>query len=205
MKKTLLLLLSVIAVQARAQYAGPAVDSCLALALKETRQGGAKAATVVFDRDRDLVIERATRTMGSQFISSVLSGNGSIVHPQGVPVELSFVCLLADQKRALFFTWTPRRDAPALAQCRRSGDPAACLDLMLQLAEQDLTLLYARHLVEAREADVAAKNENASNAFRRSGDAFKAYRDAECARRGAGEARNACIVDLTRRRALDLR
>ena len=29
--------------------------------------------------------------------------------------------------------------------------------------------------------------------------------DAECARRSEGEARKACLIDLTRRRALDLR
>ena len=212
MKKTLLFLLSIIAIQARAQYAGPAVDSCLAFASNETRQSGAKAATLVFDRDRDLIIERTTRKMGSQFVSSLLHGNGAIVYPQGVPVEMSFVCLLADEKRAVFFTWAPRRDAPVLAQCRRAADAAGCLDTVLQVYEQDLTQLYAKHFVEAREADAAARNENASNAFRRSADAFKAYRDAECARRagttaasGGGDAHKACMVELTRRRGLDLR
>ena len=187
-----------------AQYSGPAVESCLNHAQAELARDGGKGR-VAFDRDQQLNIERYTRKLGSQFVSSLLYGNGAIVYPQGAAVEMSFVCLIADQKRALFFNWTPRRDAPALAQCRRGADAAGCLDALLQVAEQDLTQLYAKHYVDARDADSAAKNENASNAFRRSAEAWRAYRDAECARRGTAEANKACMVELTRRRGLDLK
>lgn len=193
-----LFLLLFVSFKVVAQYSGPAVDACLSYASKEIKQ------KVVFDRDADLVIERYTRKAGSQFVSSLLHGNGAIVLAQGVPIEMSFVCLLADEKRAVFLDWRPRRDAPVLAQCRRGSDPADCLDALLQIAEQDLTQIYARHYVEAREADFAAKNDDRMNAFRRSADAFKAYREAECARRGAGDANKACMVELTRRRALEL-
>jgi hypothetical protein len=182
-----------------AQYSGPAVDACLAYAAKDIGQ------KVVFDRDANLDIERYTKKVGSQFVSSLLLGNGAIVHAKGTPIEISFICLLASEKRPVFFGWMHRRDAPVLAQCRRTAEPAKCLESLLLLAEQDLTQIYAQHYVDAREADVKAGNENASNAFRRSADAFKAYRDAECARRGAGDAARACRVEITRRRALDLR
>lgn len=204
--------LLVVSFNVAAQYSGPAVDTCLAYASNDIRQSGASAARVVFDRDRELAIERYTRKAGSQFISSLLIGNGAIVYPQGAPVEMSFVCLLADEKRAVFFSWMPRRDAPVLAQCRRSPELANCLDGLLQLAEQDLTALYSKHFVEAREADSKSGNESAVTAFRRSADAWRAYRDAECARRsapsasgGSGDAGKACLVELTRRRFLDLR
>jgi len=210
--KGVVFLLLMLAVPAKAQYSGPAVDSCLSFAAGELRQGGTTSAKVVFDRDRDLSIERHTRKAGSQFVSSLLIGNGAIVYPQGAPIEISFVCLLADEKRAVFFTWMPRRDAPVLAQCRRSAEFANCLDGLLQVAEQDLIALYSRHFVEAREADSKAGNESAVTAFRRSADAWRAYREAECARRpapstggGSGDAGKACLVELTRRRALDLR
>jgi len=125
--------------------------------------------------------------------------------PPGTPgSELSFICLLANEKQAVFFGWVPRRDAPALAQCRRTADATACLDSLLLIAEQDLTELYSKHFVEARQADSKAGNDNAATAFRKSADAFKAYRDAECGRRAA-EAQKACMIELTRRRALDLR
>ena len=194
--------------QALAQYAGPAAETCRAYAQSDAKSRGGGAA-VVFDNDRDLVIERYGRKLGTQFVASVLSGNGALVLAQGPAVEMAFVCLLAGEKRALAFHWLPRRDAPALAQCRRSGPQGAdaCLQTLLLVAERDLTQLYAQRFQEAREADSAAGNENAVGAFRRSSEAWRAYRDAECARPAAAgsEAYRACVIDLTRRRALDLR
>jgi hypothetical protein len=201
------LLLALLPLAAAAQYAGPALETCRAYAEADVRKAGNAAALVQFDRDAQLNIERYTRKVGSQFVSSLLHGNGAIVLPAGVPVEMSFVCLLAEEKRAVFFHWMPRRDAPVLAQCRRAKDAATCLDALLAVAEQDLTQLYARHFLDARQADAGSGAENATGAFRRSADAFRAYRDSECARRGAAgsEPHKACMVELTRRRGLDLR
>jgi uncharacterized protein YecT (DUF1311 family) len=203
--RILVLLLAAFSSAAFAQYAGPGVDTCLAYAQADLRQYGNKPARVVFDRDASLVIERHTRKVGSQFVSSILTGNGAIAFERGVSVEMTFVCLLASDKRAVFFYWLPRHEAPSLAQCRRGTDAAECLDALQQIADQDLTALYAQRYVDARQTDAKAGNENAIAAFRRSSDAWKAYRDAECALRGGGEATKACVVDLTRRRALDLR
>ena len=190
---------------AAAQYAGPGVGTCLAYAQKDVQQQGAKPAKVVFDRDSNLTIEKYTRKAGSQFVSSLLLGNGAIAYPDGVAIEMSFVCLLASDRQAVFFFWFPRPDAPSLAQCRRAANAGECLEALLQIAEQDLTSLYAQHFTNARAVDAKAGNENATSAFRRAGDAWKTYRDSECALRGGGEATQACVVDLTRRRALDLR
>jgi len=191
---------------AAAQYAGPAVQSCHALAEREIKGAGAMVKAVVLDDDAHRNIERVTRKLGNQFVSSLLYGNGAIVNAAGPAIEISFLCLLADDKRALFFFWLPRADAPALARCRR-GDaaPGACLDALLQTLEQELGQLYAMRIVEARDADAKAGNENAVTAFRRSADAWRAYREAECARRGEGDAVKACLVELTRRRAAELR
>jgi uncharacterized protein YecT (DUF1311 family) len=188
-----------VALPAAAQYAGPGVDACLAYASKEERQ------KVVFDRDSQLTLERYTRKVGSQFVSSLLLGNGAIVLPTGAPIEMSFLCLLASDRQAVFFSWVPRRDAPVLAQCRRVAEPGGCFEFLMQHADLELTTLYSRHYLEATQADAKAGNEITSNAFRRSAEAFKAYRDAECARRGGGDATRACVIELTQRRALDLR
>jgi uncharacterized protein YecT (DUF1311 family) len=210
-QRLVVLLLGLLPAAASAQVPGSALDTCRAYAEAEQRKAGPGVAGVTLDRDRHLTLERHARKVGSQRIGSVLFGNGAIVLAQGPAIEMSFVCLLADEKRALLFHWVPRRDAPVLAQCGRSAssknDPGACLDPLLQLAEQDLFQLNAQRFEEAREAGVAAGNENASNAFRRSNEAWRSYRDAECARRGppGGAAYRACLVDLTRRRALDLR
>ena len=102
-----LLLLSA-AVPAIAQYEGPAVDTCLRYAKRELAVNHDKARDVLFDRDQNLTIERYTRKLGSQFVSSVLMGNGALLMDGGSRTEQSFICLLADEKRAVFFYWLPR-------------------------------------------------------------------------------------------------
>ena len=189
-----------------AQYDGPGVESCRAYALKELRRDGGKAKEALIERDRNLFIERYTRKVGNQFVSSVLSGNGSIVYPGAPTAELSFVCLLADEKRPVFFTWLPRQDTSALAQCTRDDSlrakPRGCLDMLLQIAENELGQLYAERFQEAN-----ARGEAAVAAYRKSNEEWRQYRDAECQRQGAADEdrQAACVVDLTRRRAWDMR
>ena len=196
---------------ATAQYSGPALDACLAYAKREQKQSGG-SGTVLFERDASLLMERYTRKLGSQFVASILTGNGAVAYDGAPGAELSFLCLLADEKRPLFFAWLPRPNAPAAMQCLRNPDPQKgprpCFDLMLRVAEQDLTIVYAERFQEANQ-----RGESALAAFRKSNDEWRRYRDAECARRRdfapAGVAPDdyaiACSVELTRRRALDMR
>jgi len=191
---------------ALAQYSGPAVQACLDYAKREQKQN------IVFERDQNLLIERYTRKLGSQFVSSILSGNGAVVYDGAPSSELSFVCLLADEKRPLFFQWVARPNAPAAMQCLRDPDlqkrPRACFDLMLRVAEQDLTIAYSDRFQEANQ-----RGEASLAAFRKSADEWRQYRDAECARRrdfapsgvSPDDYAIACSIDLTRRRALDMR
>jgi hypothetical protein len=194
------------ATSAFAQYDGPAVESCRTYALTELKRAGGNVKEIVIVRDRNLFIERYTRKVGSQFVSSVLSGNGSIVYPAAPSAELSFLCLLADDKRPIFFNWLPRQDTSALAQCTRDeslrAKPRGCLEMLQQIAESELGQMYAERFQEAN-----ARDEAAVAAYRRSNDEWRQYRDAECERQGAGseERKLACIVDLTRRRAWDMR
>jgi len=210
MRRLAALLLLLAPLAAPAQYAGPAVEACRAHAEAGERKSGAGVDAVQLDRDRHLNLERVGRKLGSQLVAALLFGNGAIVLASGAPIEMSFLCLLADEKRPLLFHWTPRRDAPVLAQCRRGlaagSDAGGCVEPLLQLAEQDLLQIYAQRFQAAREADAAAGNESASGVFRRSNEAWRAYRDAECARRGpaGSDAQRACLVELTRRRMLDL-
>ncbi|HYR36881.1 MAG TPA: lysozyme inhibitor LprI family protein [Burkholderiales bacterium] len=209
--RVLLLVAAFMAANAYAQYRGPAVESCRAYAIKEMKANGNQAKDVVFERDRNLLIERYTRKVGNQFVSSVLTGNGAVVLSGAPSAELSFLCLLADEKRPVFFTWLPRQDAVALAQCTRDDSlrtkSGPCLETLLQVAEAELGQLYATRFQEAHE-----RGEAALVAYRKSNDEWRQYRDAECQRRrdtgatgDADERQLACIVDLTRRRALDMR
>jgi len=194
-----------------AQYDGPAVESCRAYALRDLKREGNHAKNVLLERDGALTIERYTRKVGSQLVSSVLTGNGAVIY-EGMPsAELSFICLLADEKRPVFFAWLPPQSNSALSQCTREDAlrvrPQPCLAMLLQVAESDLGQLYAQRFQEAN-----ARGETALAAYRKSNDEWRQYRDAECARRrdatAAGQASDrelACMVELTRRRAEDMR
>jgi uncharacterized protein YecT (DUF1311 family) len=187
------------------------VEACRAYALKELRRDGNPAA-VVIERDASLNLERRGRKAASEPVGSILTGNGAVVYEDAPSAELSFMCLLADEKRPVFFTWQPRPDAPVLAQCRRSeslrGKEHGCLELLLRTAEQDLSQVYAHRFQEANQ-----RGEKSLAAYRKANDEWREYRDAECARRRetapAGRSpedhRAACMVELTRRRALDMR
>jgi len=212
-----LLLLSFLVTPAWAQYNGPAVETCRAYAKQELKRDGTRAKDVVFERDQHLSIERYTRKLGNQFVASILRGNGAVVLDGAPSAELSFTCLLADEKRALFFEWLPRPNPSALAQCSRDAalreKPRPCLETLLQVAENDLMQSYALRFQEARERDHLAGNEKSVETFRKANDEWRRYRDAECARRrdhapkGAApdDHQLACMVDLTRQRGLDVR
>jgi uncharacterized protein YecT (DUF1311 family) len=198
--------------QIHAQYNGPAVEACRDYAKKELARNGTKARDVVIERDGALLMDRYTRKLGSQFVSSVLTGNGAVVLDISPASELSFICLLADDKRPVFFNWMPRGETSPLAQCTRSeelrGKPRQCLDLLQRIAEQDLTLVYAQRFQEANE-----RGDKALAAYRKSNDEWLQYRNAECERRRdfapkgvtADDMFVACVTELTRRRALDMR
>jgi uncharacterized protein YecT (DUF1311 family) len=212
MTRALLIAFLLVPLYAKAQYKGPGLEACRAYAKKEAAREGMSVADVVLERDAALAMERYARKAGSQTVGFILTGNGAVVLPGSPGVELSFICLLADEKRPLFFNWLPRQNVSALAQCRRDeavrAQARSCMDLLLRTAEQDLTQFYANGFQEANERGAEAVAH-----YRKSNDEWLQYRDAECARRAGnppagipGElAHMACMVELTRRRALDMR
>jgi len=212
MTRALFIALLLLPLCAKAQYNGPALEACRAYAKKEAAREGMSVADVVLERDAALAMERYARKAGSQTVGLILTGNGAVVLPGSPGAELSFICLLANEKRPLFFNWLPRQNVSALAQCRRDADVRAqarsCLDLLLRTAEMDLTSIYAQRFQEANES-----GGQALAAYRKSNDEWLQYRHAECERRRglapAGVApddfQRACVVEITRRRALDMR
>lgn len=209
MRRAVLLAALLLPVLAHAQAA---VQACRSFALQEAKRDGMSVEDIVLERDGALAMERYARKAGNQHVASVLTGNGAVVLPGAPSAELSFVCLLADDKRPVFFNWLPRQNISALAQCRRSAElrpkAGSCLELLLRTAEMDLTQVYAEGFQQANE-----RGEPALGLFRKSNDEWRAYRDAECERRSAhppagvsgAEADLACRVELTRRRVLDMR
>lgn len=217
MNKIIAILAALLPSLASAQYEGPGVEACRLYAQRQLARDANTARTVVIERDASLVIERYTRKVGNQFVSSILTGNGAVVFASAPAAELAFICLLADDKRAVFFEWLPRRDASAMAQCMRDDttrtNPRPCLQTLIEVSEADLTQAYASRLTESLQRDVAAGNEEPSDRFRASNKAWLQYRDAECQRRkdqtpagiDPGDYQLACTIELTRRRLVDMR
>ncbi len=203
MRTLLLVLLVTVSLSATAQYSGPAVDACRTYAQQEQKKDGA-SGNVVFDRDQNLLIERYTRKAGNQFISSVLTGNGAVVFDEAPSAELTFVCLLASDKQVVFFNWLGRPHPSSYQQCTRSPAMRAklrpCLEHLVRVSESDLGMVYAVSFQEAHE-----KGGVFLDTFRKSNEEWRRYRDAECARRADEDHKMACSIDLTRRRALDMR
>jgi hypothetical protein len=204
----------------QAQSGEAAVDACRSYAKRELARSGTAFRDLVLDRDDALLEQQYRRKLGGQSVSSVLSGRGAIVLEGAPSVELDFVCLLASERRALFFHWTPRSDAGAMRRCSRGAASAAsaaalrtCVAALLELEEMGLTRISALRFQESLDADTTVGNEDASNAYRVAASAWRAYRDAECARRmrviqPASEAdlvRASCMAELTRKRYQDLR
>ena len=71
-----------------AQYNGPAVEACRAYAKRELARDGNRAKDVVFERDQNLSLDRYTRKLGNQFVSSILRGNGAVVLDGAPSAEL---------------------------------------------------------------------------------------------------------------------
>ena len=195
-----------------AQYNGPAVEACRAFALKELKREGGGPSDVALERDASLSFERYGRRVGTQSVSGILTGNGAVVFDGAPSAELAFLCLLADEKRPVFFAWQPRADPAVLAQCTRGAAMRAkaqdCFQVLLRVAEQDLSEVYANRFQEANE-----RGEKSLAAYRKANEQWREYRDAECARRREqapsgvtpDDYHAACMIELTRRRALDMR
>ena len=87
---------------AAAGYDGPGAETRRAFgaAALARDERGFKALALV--NDDDLVIERYTERVGSQFVSSVLTGRAK-VSAAGGERTIRFLCLLADDRHAVFF------------------------------------------------------------------------------------------------------
>ena len=199
MRVLLLLALCALPPAAAAQYSGPALETCRAFGERTLKADGAILKALAIDNDRHLYFERRARKLGSQALGASLSGHGAIVLEAGPPVEMSFLCLLASDKRALGFHWLPRRDASSLTQCRRVPDTGQCLQVLFDIAERDHIEISSVRFQQAQDA-------GAGDAFRATAAAWSEYRDLECARRGTGgsDEWRACMVDFTRQRYFEL-
>ena len=97
-----------VAMPAEAQYEGPGFSACMAYGEKQLMQDGT-IRSVVFVNDKDTVIEKYTEKVGSQFVSSILTGKATVERNSGKAQKLRYLCLLADDKTPVFFHATEEK------------------------------------------------------------------------------------------------
>jgi hypothetical protein len=93
---------------ALAQYEGPGFSACMSYGEKQLMQDGT-IRSVVFVNDKDTVIEKYTRNVGSQFVSSILTGKATVKRNSGQAQKLRYLCLLADDQTPVFFHTTEEK------------------------------------------------------------------------------------------------
>lgn len=91
-----------------AQYEGPGFSACMSYGEKQLMQDGT-IRSVVFVNDKDTVIEKFTQNVGSQFVSSILTGRLTVERNSGKAQKLRYLCLLADDKTPVFFHATEEK------------------------------------------------------------------------------------------------
>ena len=87
---------------ALAQYEGPGFAACMRYGEKQLMQDGT-IRSVVFVNDKDTIIEKYTQNVGSQFVSSILTGKATVERNSGRAQKLRYLCLLADDQTPVFF------------------------------------------------------------------------------------------------------
>ena len=209
------IVLTVATLDVDAQYNGPAVEACRAYAKQEAARDGTRAKDIVFERDQNLQIERYTRKLGNQFVSSILRGNGAVCST--ARRARSSVHLPAGRRQARGFLRLRRAPTVpgaramqrATARCATSrGRASSCCCR----CRTDLTQSYAQHFQRRAERSQCLQRER-RHQLPQGQRRVAPYRDAECARRrdhapkgvASDDHHLACMVELTGARAWDMR
>ena len=162
------------------------------------------AAQVLLDPYGEARVERAPDQVGDQPVEAIAGGTGLIIELDGRHLDVPWLCLLGGEDRVLFFHWMPVPAGP-LEQCGgaergqedRKDGRTACLRRLLDAAERDLAAAQDR--IGPQGGGLAESDA-----------AWRAYRDAECARRGAApgdgseDAVLACLIREARERVREL-
>lgn len=161
--------------------------------------------------------EKYEDKVGSQFISTVLSGYGQLKYRDEKPSPIQFTCLLESDEKAVFFHPSEGQPPDAVKQCWDHFQPGDwgsmqdCLTKALAKAELALGKLETEAKTQAEKVESRFPDSAAHESLDNSITQWKAYRDAECARRDAFRtggnhpdvARYECLIRKTQERIRD--
>lgn len=125
--------------------------------------------------------------VGSQFVSTVLSGNGLVKSTNGQTQDIQYTCLLENDRKAVFFHAMEPKAITSLERCsigvKTIGESIPCLRETLEREEARLAELQAKTTVQTKKVDQQWPDVKAGQAFVLSTADWKQYRDQECERR----------------------
>lgn len=187
-----------------------ATSSCEAAAALALRARTTGFQSVAIEAPPTARLERRATRVGSQPIELVLAGQGT-VHTAGGRRDLRYVCLVASSGESVFIDVETADAGEILNECGAPGPArAACLTDLLRRTESGLVEVEARSVARAQAGGSAARRSELDEPVATSIGAWRVYRDAECARRGAlapgsaSETVQLCRIELTRLRIHEL-
>lgn len=193
----------------------PSLSACERYANQQLRRENPADQSVIQLLPENILDEKYEDKLGSQFISSVLSGNGLLKTPNQADRAIQFTCLLEDWKTPRFFHImdAPERDSAQTCwdqfQPAGWGELTSCLKNALKREEEALKTTEAE--AESR-AEQSMEKAAAKDALDVSSDLWQQYRDSECQRQQAQMAGAnhpdvrdlTCRIQVTRQRVRDL-
>lgn len=132
--------------------------------------------------------EKYENKVGSQFVSTVLSGNGIWQGKAGGPSDVRFTCLLENSAKAVYFAIAEDKRRDPVAVCWDGFEPSGwgkmtqCLQDSLKREEAALADLQTK---AAQQAGESLDKVSAKKTLQESNAQWLKYRDSECDRRQA--------------------
>jgi uncharacterized protein YecT (DUF1311 family) len=195
--------------------ATPALDACQSFATSHYRQVSPESFVSVRLLEEGVNQEKYENKVGSQLVSTVLSGQGVWQDKTGGPSNVHFVCLLESPEKPVFVDIIEDGRRDPVAVCWDAFEPAEwgkmsqCLKDSLKREESALADALNK---AAQQAGQSMDKASAKKTLQESNTQWIKYRDTECARRQAFVAgRNhpdigefTCLIRKTAERISDM-
>lgn len=140
---------------------------------------------------QDLNEEKYEGKVGTQFVSTLLSGQGTLHYKGESPSPVQFTCLLENDQKAVFFHTTESQKPDAAKTCWANFQPGDwsglqnCLKQALNQEETQLKDLQTQATTWAQKVDERWQQAQAKSKLTQSVTQWQNYRDQECDRQDA--------------------
>ena len=164
------------------------LDACQRYATRHYQQVSPERFVSIQLLEENVEEEKYEDKVGSQFISTVLSGRGIWQGKAGGPSDVRFVCLLENSTKPVFVAIVEERRRDPVDVCWDGFEPSGwgkmtkCLEDSLKREEAALADLLDK---ASQQAGQSLDKISAKKTLAESNAQWRKYRDTECARRQA--------------------